>query len=188
MWELVLKGGRLLVTRTHPRFFRSTGVDGLSDPRISLSGPQVTSPLRSLRVSGNAPRWVMPKCPAPWEGRVPMSPPVGPPLQRTTRGPSVAPIQGLREAPQSHYQLRTEFGAGTRHSRGPEVADSPAGRRVARVPSLCPRRCLWVSRPEPLIRAHAPPSPSFPCPPTSLSRDRGRLAPDPARALPPPST
>lgn len=32
------------------------------------------------------------------------------------------------QSPQPHYQLRTpEFGAGVRHSRGPEVADSPAG-------------------------------------------------------------
>lgn len=127
MWELVLKEGRLLVTGTHRRFSSSTGVAGLSDSRISLSGPQVTSPLRSLRVSGNAPRWVTPKCTTPWEGRAPMSPPVGPPLQGTSRGPSVAPLQGLREAPQPHYQLRTEFGAGARHSRGPEVADSSVG-------------------------------------------------------------
>lgn len=179
------------MTGTHRRFSRSTGVAGLSDPRISLSGPQVTSPLRSLRVSGNAPRWVTPKCTTPWEGRAPMSPPVGPPLQGTSRGPSVAPLQGLREAPQPHYQLRTEFGAGARRSALAGTRSSGQFRgppRVTHVPSLCPRRCLWVSRPAPLIRAHAPPSPSSPCPPTLLSRDRGRLAPAPARALPPPST
>lgn len=32
------------------------------------------------------------------------------------------------QSPRPHYQLRTpEFGAGVQHSRGPEVADSPAG-------------------------------------------------------------
>lgn len=91
--------GALNFSLGHGRFSRSTGVAGLSDPRISLSGPQVTSPLRSLRVSGNAHRWVTPKRTESWEGRAPMSPPVGPPLQGTTRGPSVAPIQGLRKAP-----------------------------------------------------------------------------------------
>lgn len=100
VWKLVLKEGRLLVTGTLGRFSRPTAVPWLSDTRISLSGgPQVTSPLRSLRVSGNAPRRVTPKGTTPREGRTQMSPPVGPPLQGTTRRPSVAPVPGLREAP-----------------------------------------------------------------------------------------
>lgn len=104
--------------------------------------------------------------------------------QRTQRRSSSRTPRTL----QPPKQLRTPmFGAGARRSRGLEVADSSAGpenSHACALPSVCPLQWLWVSRPAPLVRAHAPPSPSPPCPPTSLSRDRGRLAPRP-RACPP---